>query len=168
MATEGGRRLGREFTRTDAKVRVVVPIRMREALGASVTMTTGFTNEIQVYPDELFESMVDERLTNAANALDYDQVEQQFVIPAQDGLNFDTSGRLMIQEEFRVESKVDKNTDVVVLWSPRGYMQIWNRAEYEEMRSNPSGYKRSHRTVLAQMPNPMTGQAPPAETDQIV
>lgn len=142
---------------------------MREALGSAVTMTTGLMNEIHVYADEAFDGYAAVLLSECSSRLDYDLIEQHFISPAEGGLTFDTSGRLLIRDQFRHEAKVDKDTDVVLVWRPSGWLEIWNRAEYNAFRANPAGYKRLNREILANMANPLAQDAGPrSEPDHIV
>jgi DNA-binding transcriptional regulator/RsmH inhibitor MraZ len=147
--------LGRQISRTDAKARVVVPQRMREALGPSVTMTTGPRDEIQCFADEDFENYV-AAVAKVCHDWDrYELLDHLMLTPAEGGLEFDPSGRLTIREPFREESGVDKYTEVILLWRSGGWLDIWNYREYKAFRTDTAGYKKEQREALAGLPNPL-------------
>ena len=130
------RLLGREFVRTDGKARVLVPVRMREALGEKVTMTTGLFGELRCHRDDSFWAYGEELLNQCDNHRQQEVISEHVLSVAMPGLEFDPSGRLTIREQFRGETEIDRNTDVVVVWRVEGWMEIWNRAKYDDYRKN--------------------------------
>jgi DNA-binding transcriptional regulator/RsmH inhibitor MraZ len=143
--------LGREFARTDVKARVLVPKPMREALGSRITMTTGMLGEIRCYRDDAFVRYMQELMNGCSNEGDRERLDQHVFSVARQGLEFDPSGRLTIRDDYRKESQIDKATDVVIVWRTGGWMEIWNRSEYEAYRDDPAGYKEKSFAVFERM-----------------
>jgi len=144
-------RLGREFTKTDDKGRVVIPQRMREALGPSVTLTSGLLGELLCFSDEDFDSYIAGLREKCYSEDDWWTIKTAMEQPAEHGHEIKPNGRLTIPEHLRKELHIDGNTEVVLVWDSSGHLQIWRGHDYAEMRKNPAEYKAKNRTPLRRM-----------------
>ena len=165
MSFGGAKRrlLGREFSRTDSKARVLVPVRMRDELGGQITMTTGLLGELRCYRDDSFVAYADYVLTQCEDGDDRDRLSQHILSPAMTGLEFDPSGRLTVRDQFQRETDIGKNTDVAIVWRFEGWMEIWNRTSYDSYRRDPAGYMADQTKIYKgiRMPNGPAALAQP-------
>jgi DNA-binding transcriptional regulator/RsmH inhibitor MraZ len=133
---------------------------MREALGGKITMTTGLFGELRCYSDDSFEDYGNDLFNWCTNARQREVISEHVLSVALPGVECDPSGRLTIRDQFRDETAIGRDTDVVIVWRVEGWMEVWNRIQYELYRKDPGNYKGSLMGFLESLQLPTEPAAP--------
>ena len=110
----------------DAKGRIVLPQRFREALGEEFYVTNGFSNNIQIMSVEEFNRLKDqirELPAKSAMALQY------VLLSAATQVSPNSQGRIQLPQKLREDSAIEGEA-VVVGMDTR--IEVWNKARFDQ------------------------------------
>ena len=110
----------------DAKCRIVLPQRFREALGEEFYVTNGFSNNIQIMSVEEFNRLKDqirELPAKSAMALQY------VLLSAATLVSPNSQGRIQLPQKLREDSAIEGEA-VVVGMDTR--IEVWNKARFDQ------------------------------------
>ena len=110
----------------DAKGRIVLPQRFREALGEEFYVTNGFSNNIQIMSVEEFNRLKDqirELPAKSAMALPY------VLLSAATLVSPNSQGRIQLPQKLREDSAIEGEA-VVVGMDTR--IEVWNKARFDQ------------------------------------
>lgn len=110
----------------DAKGRIVLPQRFREALGEEFYVTNGFSNNIQIMSVEEFNRLKDqirELPAKSAMALQY------VLLSAATLVSPNSQGRIQLPQKLREDSAIEGEA-VVVGMDTR--IEVWNKARFDQ------------------------------------
>ena len=110
----------------DAKGRIVLPQRFREALGEEFYVTNGFSNNIQIISVEEFNRLKDqirELPAKSAMALQY------VLLSAATLVSPNSQGRIQLPQKLREDSAIEGEA-VVVGMDTR--IEVWNKARFDQ------------------------------------
>ena len=110
----------------DAKGRIVLPQRFREALGEEFYVTNGFSNNIQIMSVEEFNRLKDqirELPAKSAMALQY------VLLSAATLVSPNSQGRIQLPQKLREDSAIEGEA-VVVGMDTR--IEVWNKALFDQ------------------------------------
>ena len=110
----------------DAKGRIVLPQRFREALGEEFYVTNGFSNNIQIMSVEEFNRLKDQiRELPAKSAL----ALQYVLLSAATLVSPNSQGRIQLPQKLREDSAIEGEA-VVVGMDTR--IEVWNKARFDQ------------------------------------
>lgn len=147
--------IGEEEASIDDKGRVAISKKQRDRLGHDFVMTISEYGCVAAYPEVAWKAKL--REINEVPSSDPFRVEYSmlFLGPAEDKLNCDKQGRVVVPRGLR-ESAGLKDRVVVVGVGDR-YL-IWNKDEYEKYKRDRAGYNREHREMVLSTYNSMRRQ----------
>lgn len=118
--------LGRFSHNLDAKGRLAIPARFREAFGNDVVITRGIDRCLSLYPMSAWEPLAAK--VSALSISDPDaRTFRRMVFAEAAGAEFDRQGRILIPPELRRYAGLDREAVVVgmhtyvEIWSPEGW-----------------------------------------------
>lgn len=130
--------IGHQTCIMDAKGRVAIPSKYRDKLGAKVAIARGRHKNLIVYPMEEWNSIWEELYADVNRETEAEKLDELafFASQAEDGIEMDKQGRVLISAELRSEYNLTK--EVMVIGA--GFeLQIWAKEEYdafvEEMKA---------------------------------
>ncbi|MBX3110440.1 MAG: hypothetical protein KF857_00400 [Fimbriimonadaceae bacterium] len=139
--------IGEEESAVDEKGRVAISKKQRDRLGPNFVMTTSEYGCLAAYPEESWQAKVQELSEVPVGdpyRVDYAML---FLGPAEDMMNCDKQGRVVIPKHLRTMANIKSR--VVVIGVGDRYL-IWDKEEYETYKSDREGYNRETRDqVLA-------------------
>ena len=147
--------VGTDEATIDDKGRLLVGKKKRERLGVGFVISLGDTGCLVAYPAETWEQMVTEILSNSSINQGRQQYARLVVGSAEDELNFDRQGRIVIPIKLREAAKLRGK---VVLVGLLDRMEIWAKEEYESFHADPDGYGRERREAIERAYMKMTGR----------
>ena len=110
----------------DAKGRIVLPQRFREALGEEFYVTNGFSDNIQIMSVEEFNRLKDQiRELPAKSAL----ALQYVLLSAATLVSPNSQGRIQLPQKLREDSAIEGEA-VVVGMDTR--IEVWNKARFDQ------------------------------------
>lgn len=110
----------------DAKGRIVLPQRFREALGEEFYVTNGFSNNIQIMSVEEFNRLKDQiRELPAKSAL----ALQYVLLSAATLVSPNSQGRIQLPQKLREDSAIEGEA-VVVGMDTR--IEVWNKERFDQ------------------------------------
>ncbi len=116
-----------EYNHTiDAKGRIIVPSKFREALGENFVVTLGLDGCLFVYPNEEWLTFVNQ-LKNLPGNKDARQLQRYFMAGAAD-CEVDKQGRILIPSKLREHASLDKDVVFVGVLSK---IEIWSKERWE-------------------------------------
>lgn len=124
--------LGEHYHALDTKGRLILPVRIREELGAQVVLQKGIERCLYLYPPQEWERRVEDvrRLPQTdPNARRY----ARFFFSQASSESLDKQGRLTIPSPFRSYAGLEREVAVVGA-GPR--VEIWDRETWEEQRAD--------------------------------
>jgi MraZ protein len=115
--------LGRYSHNVDAKGRLAIPARFRDALGAEVVITRGIDRCVSLYPIETWTPLAEK--VSALSISDPDARNFRRMVFAEAAyLEVDRQGRILLPSDLRHYAGIDREANVVgvhthiELWSP--------------------------------------------------
>lgn len=115
----------------DAKGRIFVPAKFRDALGEKFIVTIGLDRCLFVFPAETF-AIYKEKL-DAISLANKDAREfTRFFFAGAGECELDKQGRILIPPKLRAYAKLEKDVTVVGV---SGRVELWNTAEWEKEHS---------------------------------
>ncbi len=116
-----------EYNHTiDAKGRIIVPSKFREALGEHFVVTLGLDGCLFVYPNEEWEHFVT-GLKNLPGNKEARQLQRYFMAGAAD-CEVDKQGRILIPNHLREQAGLDKDVVFVGVLSK---IEIWSKERWD-------------------------------------
>lgn len=116
-----------EYNHTiDAKGRVIIPSKFRDALSDHFVVTVGLDGCLFVYPDEEWQHFVNE-LKNLPGNKEARQLQRYFMAGAAD-CEVDKQGRILIPNNLRQQAGLDKDIVFVGVLSK---IEIWSKDRWE-------------------------------------
>ena len=116
-----------EYNHTiDAKGRIIVPSKFREALGENFVVTLGLDGCLFVYPNEEWLTFVNQ-LKNLPGNKDARQLQRYFMAGAAD-CEVDKQGRILIPSKLREHASLVKDVVFVGVLSK---IEIWSKERWE-------------------------------------
>ena len=122
--------LGEFIHSTDAKGRVFIPAKFREALGENFVVTRSVDHCLCVYPLSEWE-----KFTAKLDALTMVQARdvRRFFYSAASDASLDSQGRVLIPQVLRDYAKLEKDTVVIGVNS---YIEIWAQSAWEAKKAS--------------------------------
>lgn len=111
----------------DAKGRVFVPAKFREALGEQFVVTLGLDGCLFLYPTEQWEKFA-EQLKALPGTKEARQLQRYFLAGADD-LTPDAQGRILIPAKLREHAALQKE---IVFVGVLGKIEIWSKERWED------------------------------------
>ena len=128
----------------DAKGRVIIPAKLRDALGRQFVMTIGFEECIYLYSIEEWDNFT-EKLRALGNKKELARnIKRLFQANACDS-EIDSQGRTLIPQSFRDELGLDKE---VVIVGNGEKAEIWSKDKWNEIFSQPELSKENIKKML--------------------
>ena len=119
--------LGQYNHNIDSKGRLIVPARLREALGKNFVVTQGLDNCLYAYPEsewEIFQAKLNALPISNKPARQF----QRFFQAGASDCEIDSQGRVLIPQVLRDFAKIDK--EVVVIGNGKK-AEIWSKENWE-------------------------------------
>lgn len=119
--------LGRFSHNLDAKGRLAIPARFREAFGNDVVVTRGIDRCLSLYPMSAWEPLAEK--VSALSISDPDaRTFRRMVFAEAASAEFDRQGRILIPPDLRSYANLDREAVVVGMHT---YVEIWSPEEWE-------------------------------------
>lgn len=116
-----------EYNHTiDAKGRIIIPSKFREALGDNFVVTLGLDGCLFVYPNDEWLNFVTE-LKNLPGNKEARQLQRYFMAGAAD-CEVDKQGRILIPSKLREQAGLDKDIVFVGVLSK---IEIWSKERWD-------------------------------------
>lgn len=118
-----------EYNHTiDAKGRLIIPAKFREALGEQFVVTRGLDDCLFVYPDDGWKAF-EEKLSTLPVANKNARKFARFFLSGAAQVELDKQGRILIPNTLREYGGLEKE---VVLIGVANRVEIWSKARWEE------------------------------------
>lgn len=111
----------------DTKGRLIIPAKMREALGPTGVLTKGFDNCLTIYTQDQFE-LLTKQLTSKSQTNSKVRAVTRFLLGSATDIEFDKQGRLLVPAALRQHASLLKEA-VVVGGGDR--IEIWSRERWD-------------------------------------
>ena len=114
----------------DAKGRLAMPAKLRDALGEHFTVTKGLDGCLAVYPEKEWE-LLEDKIRTLGNGEKARRVKRYYFANAFDA-QLDAQGRILIPAKLREYAKLEKEVVItgasrcVELWNPERWAPIEN------------------------------------------
>lgn len=116
-----------EYNHTiDAKGRIIVPAKLREALGEEFVVTLGLDGCLFAYPKEQWQTFIEE-LKKLPGSKDARQLQRYFMAGAAT-CEVDKQGRILIPSKLREQAQLDKD---VVFVGVLNKIEIWSKERWD-------------------------------------
>lgn len=137
--------IGTEEATIDDKGRILFSKKKRERLGQNFAVTLGATGCVVAYPLPVWERLLSEIFAHDSTNSARDQYTRLVLGVADDDLNFDSQGRVVIPHKLRALAKLE---DKVLLVGCGDRVEIWSKPEWEEYWKYPEAYARERREAI--------------------
>ena len=145
---------GNDEATIDEKGRVLVGKKRRDRLGEEFVVTLGDNGCIYAYPNDVWESIVDDVLSYDPTNQGRQQYTRLVLGWAEDEIKFDQQGRVVVPRKLRAEANLK---DKIVLVGCGDRMEIWAEDEYEKYKVNPWAYGRERTESIQKAYREMKG-----------
>jgi len=136
---------GKNFHTIDSKGRLIIPAKLRDALGEEFYMAPGLEDGcIDVYPEEEWEKFM-ESLNNLPNSKARIRDLKRYYRANAVCCNVDNQGRTVVPQELREDAGIVK--DVVVIGNGRK-AEIWNTEVWRANAKDPAETRRELRQMV--------------------
>lgn len=120
---------GEYFHSIDSKGRVIVPVKLREALGDSFVVTAGLDGCLYMYSNEEWNSFADKLKTLPESKKETRQIQRYFFARAVT-CELDKQGRILIPAKLREHAKLVKEVAFIGLLSK---VEIWDKETWDNL-----------------------------------
>lgn len=139
--------MGTEEATIDDKGRLLLGKRKRDRLGENFVMAVGPMGCLVAYPVEIWD-----RIWGELNRYEYinqgrERLTRLMLGEAQDELNCDMQGRVVIPIRLRERANLQKEAKALLIGCGER-LEIWNRQDYEESRKYPEVFGRERRAAF--------------------
>lgn len=116
-----------EYSHTiDTKGRIIVPVKLREALGDSFVVTKGLDGCLWMFDNAAWES-VEKEIQSMPFTLKEARILARFMIAGASDGELDKQGRILVPPNLREYAQLDKE---VVLSGVGSRVEIWSKERY--------------------------------------
>ena len=147
--------VGTEEATIDDKGRILMGKKKRERLGRDFTIGLGALGCLVAYPQPVWQRLLTEIFSHDSTNLGRAQYSRLTLGLAEDELNFDAQGRVVVPRMLRDRAKL---TDKVLLIGCGDRLEIWSKPEYEVYLRNPDGYGLEHLNAVERAQSQMVGR----------
>lgn len=137
--------IGTDEATVDDKGRVLVSKKKRDRLGDGFAMCLGDNGCIYAYPGDRWRLICDEIETHDPTNQGTVEYTRMVMGTAEDELEFDQQGRVVIPRKLREAAKLK---DKVLLVGCLTRLEIWSEEEYQRYESDRDGYGRGRREKI--------------------
>ena len=137
--------LGTDESAVDDKGRVLVAKKRRERLGPNFAIAFNTTGCLCAYPQGRWERTVAEMLNYDPMNLGRERFTRLILSTADDEMNFDAQGRVVIPAELRRMGGIEGR---VLLLGAGDRLEIWAKDEYEKFQKDEEDYRRERREKI--------------------
>jgi MraZ protein len=124
---------GTFYHNIDAKGRLIIPSKLRDALGSEFVVTSSFEGCLYLYSNEEWEKFTD-KLDNLGNKKSTARNLKRFFRSNATDCEIDAQGRTVIPPQLRKDNGIEK--EVVVVGNGEK-AEIWSKEAWEELKSDP-------------------------------
>jgi MraZ protein len=124
---QGAMFLGRFNHTIDAKGRLAIPARFRNALGTDVVITRGIDRCLALYPMDTWQPFAEKVSALSISDLDA-RTFRRMVFAEAANVEFDRQGRILIPPELRTFGELDREVMVVGM---NTYVEIWDPEQWQ-------------------------------------
>jgi MraZ protein len=110
----------------DAKGRVSLPRKFRDATGGRLVVSKGFESSLAVYPVEVYERFLGELMSGGEFTRDVRAVRRHFTVGADD-VEVDSAGRISLNSALREFAGLKRD---VVVAGVGDHIEIWDAATW--------------------------------------
>lgn len=133
--------------RIDAKGRLFIPSKLRDALGSEFYMTPGLEdNCIYIYPEDEWERFM-EGLNELNNSKENIRELKRYIRANAVNCTIDSQGRTVVPSEIREDAEIDK--EIVIIGNGRK-AEIWKAEAWAEKAKSPKETRKMLRAMLEQ------------------
>lgn len=117
---------GGYYNTIDAKGRVVIPAKFREALGEKIIILKGNDDCVNIYPESELENIIEQF---KGQDLDNKQISYKVrnKLSYMQECQFDVQGRVTIQQPLRELIKLDKNVHIIGAYD---HVELWDKDQF--------------------------------------
>lgn len=144
----------------DDKGRVLVSKKKRDRLGVGFAMCIGDKGCIYAYSALEWQKVCGILMNYDPTNFGTIEYTHQFMRTAEDDLDFDLQGRVVIPQKLRKEARINEK---VLLIGCLSRLEIWAFEEFERFEADRKGYERARRQYMRRAYAEMKGEAPPPE-----
>jgi len=112
----------------DAKSRVVLPSKLRSALGENFHLMMGFDSYVAIYPQENYDEMLTQLMSMKKSSDEYLTLGRYLLGNAFDG-DLDSAGRVLIPPVLRKHAGLEKEVRIMGVGD---HIEIWSKENYEK------------------------------------
>lgn len=126
----------------DDKGRILIPVKLRDELGAAIMLSRGGDGQINIYPKARFEE-IEQRVRATTNTARFRQADR-FLAAANEG-EVDRQGRIVIPPQLRKHAKlagevvIVGNRERIEIWNPELWQQVYDQW-VADFRTNQDDY----------------------------
>lgn len=124
---------GTYYHNLDAKGRLIVPSKLRDALGSEFVITPGFENCLYLYSNEEWDKFT-EKLNGLGNKKGVVRNMKRYFQSSAADCEIDVQGRTLIPPQLRQKANLEK--EVVVIGNGEK-AEVWSRDAWEEQLKDP-------------------------------
>lgn len=124
---------GTYYHNVDAKGRLIIPAKLRDALGGEFVITPGFENCLYLYSNEEWDNFTD-KLNGLGNKKTIVRNMKRFFQANAADCEIDSQGRTLIPPQLRQKAGIEK--EVVVIGNGEK-AEIWSKDAWEEQQADP-------------------------------
>ena len=137
--------IGTELANIDDKGRLLVSKKKRDRLGEKFVMLLGDSGCIFAYPNHRWKAMCDETDRHDPNNEGTKEYTRMVMGSAEDDLEFDGQGRVVVPKKLREAAKLKEK---VLLVGCNSRLEIWGEEEFLRYEEDRDGYGRARRERL--------------------
>ena len=130
--------LGTDEATIDSKGRILVSKKKRDRLGNGFAMCLGDNGCLYAYPGDHWESILEEIFSSDPTNPGRQALTRLVLGEADDDLNFDDVGRVVIPQKLRAKAKLEKD---VLLIGCGDRLEIWSKEEYAKFELLGDAYE---------------------------
>lgn len=124
--------IGEYYHTIDAKNRIIVPAKFREALGVQFVLTQGLDGCLTIYPESEWDNFT-QQLDQLPRTNKQARIFSRFFTAKAASCELDKQGRILVPTGLREYANLEK--DVVITGNNRN-IEIWNKEKWEEMNED--------------------------------
>jgi MraZ protein len=137
--------LGTDEATIDAKGRILISKKKRDRLGDGFAICIGENGCLNAFPAPRWEQIISEIDSHDPINHGRRQYTRLVLGTADDELNFDDQGRVVVPQKLRAMAKLNKE---VVIVGCGDRLEIWAREEYDEFLKYPDTYGAERRESI--------------------